>query len=455
MTREVDEGKKNGGCLDAYHGDPPEGKSGSEEEKGENGVDTSDENFREGHDRALSLLRDCDGPHGFLASPSHRANYRRVWGRDGAILSLAALMTEDEELVDAARRTLQTLAEHQGPHGEIPSNVDPESDRISYGGMAGRVDADLWFLIACGQYWKVTEDDRFLERMAKPMDKVRFLLGAWEFNNRGLLYIPETGDWADEYLQNGYVLYDQLLYFQALRTLCAIRSHLHGSRDHRLEDRTNRLKHVIRANYWFKDSDSVPDDVYHEILFKKGRKAATHCNRNYWMPFFSPHGYGYRFDAFANVLVSLLDVSDPERRESVDRYIDNHLVDSDCPLLPAFYPVITPVDKDWEELHMTFSYSFKNRPHEYHNGGRWPMLTGFYVADLARRGKAEAARRFLGGIHRGNALEMEGEPWSFPEYVHGRDYVAGGTRHQGWSAAGALIGHYSLENKEVFRINEN
>jgi GH15 family glucan-1,4-alpha-glucosidase len=453
MTRRKDE--RDDSCAEPYHGDPPDRKSGGPDQAGDRPALTGEEAiFAEGRDRALSLLRDCDGPHGFLASPSRRANYHRVWGRDGAILGLAALLTDDEELISAARRTFETLAAHQGPHGEIPSNVDPESDRISYGGMAGRVDANLWFLIGCGEYWKATGDDRFLERMAPPMEKVRFLLGAWEFNNRGLLYIPQTGDWADEYLHNGYVLYDQLLYLQSLRTLCAIRSHLHGGRDHQLEDRVTRLKHLIRANYWFRDSDATPDDVYHEVLFKKGRKAATHCNRNYWMPFFSPHGYGYRFDAFANVLVSLLDVSDEERRASVDRYIDAQLVDGDCPLLPAFYPIITPVDKDWEELHMTFSYTFKNRPHEYHNGGRWPMLTGFYVADLARRGKTEAARRFLEGIHRGNALEMEGEAWSFPEYVHGRDYEAGGTRHQGWSAAGALIGHYALEGREVFRIDE-
>lgn len=52
--------------------------------------------------------------------------------------------------------------------------------------------------------------------MLDTLEQVRFLLGAWEFNNRGLLYIPPTGDWADEYMQSGYLLYDQLLYLQAL-----------------------------------------------------------------------------------------------------------------------------------------------------------------------------------------------------------------------------------------------
>ena len=112
-------------------------------------------------------------------------------------------------------------------------------------------------------------------------------------------------------------------------------------------------------------------------------------------------------------------------------------------LLPAFYPVIEPVDKDWEKLQMSFSYTFKNKPYEFHNAGLWPMVTGFYVADLAARRKHEVAQRYLAGIHRANALPMDGEPWSFPEYVNGQTFVAGGTRYQGWSVAAAVIGHHA------------
>ena len=169
----------------------------------------------EGYRRAVELMRECRTEHGFLATPTDQDNYRRIWGRDGAIIGLAALLRGDSELIEGCRQTLETLAQYQGPHGEIPSNVDPKTDRVSYGGTAGRVDADLWFAIGCGLYWRVTGDNAFLDQMLEPLEKVRFLLGTWEFNTRGLLYVPPTGDWADEYLQSGYVLYDQLLYLQA------------------------------------------------------------------------------------------------------------------------------------------------------------------------------------------------------------------------------------------------
>lgn len=104
---------------------------------------------------SMAMVRQCITPEGYLASPSEKANYSRIWGRDGVIIGLAALMTDDTEMIAAFRETLITLAAHQGPHGEIPSNVGLKEGRVSYGGTTGRVDADLWFVIGCGEYWQI------------------------------------------------------------------------------------------------------------------------------------------------------------------------------------------------------------------------------------------------------------------------------------------------------------
>ncbi|MDY7109618.1 MAG: glycoside hydrolase 100 family protein [Planctomycetota bacterium] len=419
------------------------------EKQTKSGTSGSDASAR-GHDEAIALLRDCLTDDGFVATPIERHNYHRVWGRDGGIISLAALLSGDEELIDGSRRTLATLARHQGPHGEIPSNVDARTERVSYGGTAGRVDADLWFLIGCGRYWQFTGDEDFLHEMLEPMEKVRALLGAWEFNTRGLLYVPLTGDWSDEYIHGGYVLYDQLLYLQAQRELCAVHRGVVGSADYELDERARRLKRLIDANYWLRAGDELPEDVYHEVLYRKGRRAAKRCCDRYWTAFFSPVGYGYRFDTLANALASLIGVAGPEQAERVDEHIENEVLQEEAMVLPAFHPVITPKDEDWEELHMTFSYTFKNRPYEYHNGGLWPLVTGFYVADLAARGRTDRARSFLDGIHRANATRAGGSDWSFPEYLHGKTFQPGGTMKQGWSGAAAVIGHHALEGRSPF-----
>lgn len=407
--------------------------------------------FDEGHRRAVDLLHACRTEHGFFASVTDRDNYHRVWARDGAIQGLAALKTGDPDLIAATRATLATLADHQGPHGEIPSNVDPRSGRVSYGGTTGRVDADLWFVITCGEYWRTTGDEAFMESFRPVLERVRFLLGAWEFNNRGLLYVPQTGDWADEYLHAGYVLYDQLLYLQAQRVMAAFQRRSNGAVEPDLARRTGRLEQLIRANYWFNHQDDT-DGIYHEVLYRKGRAAAPARTGRYWMPFFIATGYGYRFDAFANVLVSLLGVADDEQRDCVDGFIAE-ITPERLPLLPAFHPVIKPLDEDWKRLQMNFSYTFRNEPYEFHNGGLWPLITGFYVADLAARGRTDAARRHLQALHEANGMAMNGHGWGFPEFVHGRALTPGGTPLQGWSAAAAVLGHYALEGEPVFRIN--
>ena len=404
----------------------------------------------EGLRRSLETMRACVGDHGFLASPTRRDNYRRVWARDGCIIGLAALLAGEEDLIEACRETLETLARYQGPHGEIPSNVDPVTGRVSYGGTTGRVDAGLWFALCCVEYWRRSGDEAFVQGMLEPLERLRWLLGAWEFNTRGLLYVPPTGDWADEYVQSGYVLYDQLLYLQVQRGIAELHREVHGGTDHALEDHVARLYQVLRANYWFADDERMPEHAYHEVLYEKGRGAEGHRLGTYWMPFFSPLGYGYRFDAMANALVSLFGVSDAAQDEAVDAFIRDELVHDEVMLLPAFDPVITPRDEYWDDLQMSFSYTFKNQPYEYHNGGLWPMVTAFYAASLAQRGEVELARRYRDGIHAANRRTRDGAPWSFSEYLHGRSFDPGGTAPMGWSAAAGVIADAYVSGRRLF-----
>ena len=181
-------------------------------------------------------------------------------------------------------------------------------------------------------------------------------------------------------------------------------------------------------------------------------RAIASCINRHWLPFFSPTGYGYRFDAFANILASLFHLSDAEQQEHVDQFIE-HITPKELSLIPAFYPVIEPKDSDWEDLQMVFSHTFKNRPFEFHNSGLWPMLTGFYIADLAQRNKQDVAHKYLSAIDQGNAMTYNDAEWSFPEYFHGRLFTPGGTKHQGWSAAASIIGHHTLEGGSLFRID--
>ena len=170
---------------------------------------------------APDLLHASLSDAGFLASPTERTNYRRVWARDGVICGLAGLASGDDVLADGLRRTVETLLAHTGPQGQVPSNVavgaDGQAEAVSYGGLAGRVDAGPWAVLGAAAWARHADDAAWAGRHAAQVDGVLRLLDAWEFNGRGLVYVPQSGDWADEYDLHGYLLFDQVLRLLALR----------------------------------------------------------------------------------------------------------------------------------------------------------------------------------------------------------------------------------------------
>lgn len=340
------------------------------------------------HMQAKDLLHQAITSAGFVASITDHHNYRRIWARDNVVTGLAALVTGDQELINTFRQSLVTLARYQGKAGQIPSNVAVETNQVSYGGSAGRVDATLWFIIGVEQYYAYTADTKTFVQLKPTLERARQVLLAWEYNQGGLLYVPDTGDWADEYTHGGYVLYDQLLYS-------------------RIQPAVGTL---IKERYWAGD---------------------------YWTSVISPFGRSSHFDTFANVLANLFGVSSPAQAEAVDKYIAEHCGERTHYLLPAFDPVIQPTDPTWAELNRAFSFEFKNKPYHYHNGGLWPMLSGWYVMDLVQRGQLELAKKYLAGLQ---MVTADG----FPEYVDAKAFKAGGTPQLTWTAAAVILAEHAV-----------
>jgi glycogen debranching enzyme len=84
---------------------------------------------------------------------------------------------------------------------------------------------------------------------------------------------------------------------------------------------------------------------------------------------------------------------------------------------------------------------------QYHNGGIWPFVGGFWVAALAESGQREKAARELVKVARANALR----DWEFNEWLHGRTLEPRGMRGQSWNAAAFLIACYALAGDGLFR----
>ncbi len=383
------------------------------------------------YQRAIQLLKQVSSEKGFLASANDITNYHRVWARDGIICGLAAIMDGDQGLIDTFKATLITLADHQHPLGNIPSNVffDKPKTLLSFGGLAGRVDTISWFVIGLCYYAYRSGDISFAKEHLQHMHRGLRLLDIWEFNHAHLLYVPRSGNWADEYITEGYILYDQLL------RLWALRCYRQLFPNDEVERKIKRVARTVRENY---RKQKMKNEPYHPKAFKQLKK------KKYWMASFGPAGYQTQYDALANALGLLLQL-DEDFSEEVIFFSEGLRQDLQLKLLPAFWPPIMPEDKDWELLENNCKYTFRNIPYEFHNGGTWQMVNGFYGMALAQKGRMVTAKEVLDRINDLNSRE----DWGLYENFNTQTGAPTGVPHCAWSAAGAVLLRKTLEGERL------
>lgn len=378
------------------------------------------------YNKAIELLHKVSTPNGFLASAENTTNYNRVWARDGVICGLAALASADEKLIETFKNTLETLAKNQHVIGTIPSNVliSEDKNEVSYGGLAGRVDAVTWFVIGVCQYAIYKSDFSFVTKYKSEIEKCLNLLDAWEFNNKHLLYVPLSGNWADEYITDGYVLYDQLL------RVWALRSYNHFVKSDAITDKTEKIIAQIEINF----TPNSVGEKYHERAYNEMQF------QDYMPCSFSPSGYKTQFDAFANSLVLLLNIGSKDFQNKILNYAVALASETDLGLLPAFWKPIFEDDEHWNLLKNNCKYEFRNYPYEFHNGGSWPMVNGFFGLALIAKSETKKATTVLDKINDANSINE----FSFYENFNTKTQEPNGVSFCAWSAAAAILVHQSL-----------
>lgn len=378
------------------------------------------------YDKAIELLHKVSTPNGFLASAENTSNYQRVWARDGVICGLAALASGDEKIIKTFKNTLETLAKYQHELGTIPSNVLVGEDKVdvSYGGLAGRVDAVTWFVIGVCQYAFHTKDDSFIWKHENEIEKALRLLEAWEFNNRHLIYVPLSGNWADEYITDGYVLYDQLL------RIWALKCYNYFKKNKTISIKIEKIKEQIEINFFpNSEGQKIHERAYYEMDFQ-----------DYLPCSFSPSGYKNQFDAFANSLALLLNIGTKKTQNKIINHSYKLALNTKLGLLPAFWPPIFENDEHWNLLKDNCKYEFRNYPYEFHNGGNWPMVNGFFGLALIFKSEELKAKAILDRINEANSLNN----FSFFENFNSNTSMPNGVSFCAWSAAATIIVHQSL-----------
>ena len=324
---------------------------------------------------------------------------------------IGGLLIRDQQIAAGLVRTLERLRDLQGTEGQIASNYRVIEDRgsaksqpqVSFGTLAPRIDAASWYLIGVALAARAAALDAAAFRVS--VRAVVRLLDALEYNGRHLIYVPPGGNWADEYVHEGYILYDQVLRAWALRLVGALYA------EKAWVEKASAIEQAIQSQYWPEDTDRL-----HPLAA------------------FSPTVTRDVFDLAACSLLAASGIAEPLAARALDGISKRFLGRSQLP--PAFDPVIDESHPDWPALRRYHLHEFRNRPHEYHNGGIWPIWLGWLALGLARTKRAadlDRLRRLVDATIR--ALPS----FDFEEYLHGKTHAPGGIPAMAYSATGIVF----------------
>ena len=380
------------------------------------------------------LLHNMHGPfHGLPRTAGW--GYPEPYTRDLLISILGIAVTGNKKLLKSIRKVLETLAKNQTERGHISSLVHDADDR-------GASDTTPLFLLGVGIYRKVINEPDFLK---EAVQKALVWMEYQSPSDMSLVAQQPTSDWRDEQWVLGYGLFINTLVYSFLKILNQ------SERADEIRDEMNR----------FTITGGIIHRHVHEGLVLKHK------------PYYAFWSYkvfsSERFDLLGNSLAILSGMASPTRANEMVSWIEseceamknNGLLAVDLP--PNFFPFTNPEDPDWHERYSEF-----NNPGEYHNGGIWPFICGFYIAALVAAKRFTLAEQKLivltecmkktnlsteSAAKNNNKsvkyITDENKEFGFNEWIKAQDGEPRGQNWQTWSAAMYLYAVKCVEEKRT------
>lgn len=401
--------------------------------------------------RAIDILQRCVTKHGFRAS-ALATGYPQIWARDSILTFLGAVTTGQAEFISAGRASLETMSAYQSPRGLIQLNVNPDTNYVSTEN-AGAVDGNLWYILGHFLHFQLTNDTAFLYRHWSHINQALIWLEYQDMNECGLLELPEAGNWMDLLAVRYNILYDNILYYAAVLAHQEMSKILPEEVDYHqpavdatdLHERLNLLLWIDRC--WVAAHFAEHLEKLKAIRlewFMLYHNLGTISSRPYYLPWVAFREYGDWCDSLGNILAILVGVADGHRSEHILRYMHQVGMAEPYPT-KAIHPPIYPGESNWREYYRSRNL---NLPHQYHNGGIWPMIGGLHVAALVRHKWQEEAERLLVSLAEANR-QGTASAWEFNEWMHGQSGHAMGYAQQAWSAAMFLYANYAVNTGQL------
>jgi hypothetical protein len=256
-------------------------------------------------------------------------------------------------------------------------------------------------------------------RYAKHIKLALQWLLAQEHQRFYLLQQNEASDWADIMPRSGFVLYTNALWYYVKRLFRVA---------HAGETRANfnGLFHPFSAGL----AQYRRARLLNDYALRGGR------DRDLYLSFVNFSFFGEEGDVFGNVLAILLGLADARACKRTLDALTLAQVNQPYPVRA----VTRPIKRDSSLWRAYMGRHRQNLVWQYHNGGIWPMVGGFWIAALVAAGRIEQAKTDLVGLARACALR----DWSFTEWLHGRTLAPRGMPGQSWNAAAFLLAEHAL-----------
>lgn len=419
-------------------------------------VDRSRTNlFIEARERSKDVLRKCSTPHGFRAS-GLASGYPQIWARDSMASFLGAFASEDGDLIETGRNSLCTLGRHQSELGFIPLNAHPDTGFCSTEN-AGACDSNLWFILGHYLNFSMTHDLAFLTASWAQIDKAMVWLAYQDMNQCGLLEIPEAGNWMDLMAVRYNTLYDNVLLYAATLAYEQMRLHVGSlAQEPRVFTSAADIHERINLLMWIDRCWVAAHFAEHLEKLKAIRlewfmlyhNIGTISSRPYYLPWVAFREYGDWCDSLANLLAILTGIADGHRTEHILRYMQQVGMAEPFPT-KAIHPPIFPGEENWRSYYRSRNL---NLPHQYHNGGIWPMIGGYHVAALVQHKWYQEAERLL--VMLAEANRQGDQPWEFNEWLHGQTGHPMGYSLQAWSASSFLLAERAFRTGKIILFDD-
>ncbi len=392
-------------------------------------------------EKAREILTSECSPLGLMASPE---GYPHVWARDSVITSLGTVLLPEHP--DCLRMSLETLGGQQSELGAIPNNVSVATGRLDHTN-AGSVDSNLWFIVGHYIQFKTSGDVDFLRAHWASLEKALLWLRYQDSNGCGLLEVHEAADWADLLANRFNILYDNVLWYASLRAMAALARALDAD-GARYDAQADDVRHKIRIVLWVgteAQSEWGPSCPGHtEWKHTLSQVDPVLVKRPFFLPYVAFRDFGDYCDVFGNLLAILFSVANPAQEKRILDYLYQVGISDPYPVR-VLHPVIHPGSKDWREYYRNNNL---NLPDQYHNGGIWPFVGGFYVATLVKAGRLQEAERQLEKLAEVNRLGVEQE-WEFNEWCQGQTGRPMGYPHQAWSAGMYVFAYRAVQDGKL------